>query len=312
MSEVTALATARPSSVASINEMSRDQLDLLKRTIAKGTSDDEFALFVGTSKRLGLDPFAKQIYAVMRKDHGVAKMTIQVSIDGFRWVAARTGELDGQDGPFWCGPDGLWLDVWLHDEPPAAAKVVVWRKGCSRPFTGTAVLGSYAPPGKLERLWEKMPDVMLAKCAEALALRKAFPELSGVYTPEEMAQAGAPDSGRNGVQDAEVVSERRTSTFDADGVERLMRESVDIEALRAIAAKWSAVWVKEPQAVRGRMKNTFDEMAKKHRSTTSAVPAKCDGDHFGDKCGDPNCWQATAEREDAAYMERHANGEGFK
>lgn len=179
--------------------MSREQLDLIKRTYADGTTDDEFALFMTTSQRLGLDPFAKQIYAVKRPTYDKAagryvdKMTIQVGIDGFRAVADRTGENDGQDGPFWCGDDGIWVDAWLHDTAPAAAKVVVYKRGCSRPFTGIATYRSYVQTtkdGKANRQWDQMPDVMLAKCAEALALRKAFPaKLSGVYAPEEMGQA---------------------------------------------------------------------------------------------------------------------------
>jgi hypothetical protein len=90
----------------------------------------------------------------------------------------------------WCGEDGQWTDVWLGSKPPAAAKTTIWRKGAGHPFTGVARFADYNAG---QGLWSKMGATMIAKCSEALALRKAFPaDLSGVYSSDEMEQAVEP------------------------------------------------------------------------------------------------------------------------
>ena len=183
---MTAIAI-REHGTAVSRDMTGDQVDLIKRTIAVGATNDELALFIQQCNRTGLDPFARQIYAIKRQ----GKMTVQVSIDGFRLIAERTGKYAGQTAPQWCGPDGVWVDVWLANTPPAAARVGVMRHDFQQPTYGIATFREYSQ--QASPMWVKMPATMLAKCAEALALRKAFPqEQSGLYTADEMAQASEP------------------------------------------------------------------------------------------------------------------------
>ena len=162
-----------------------EQSQLISSTIAPGCSNDELRLFAYACQRTGLDPFSRQIYAIRR----AGKMTIQAGIDGLRSIAERTGQLDGSSS-YWCGEDGVWVDVWLSSKPPAAAKTIIYRKGCAHPFTATA---RFADFNAGQGLWSKMPSVMIAKCSEAQALRRAFPaDLSGVYSTDEMDQAVEP------------------------------------------------------------------------------------------------------------------------
>lgn len=171
-----------------------ERLELLRHTYANGCTPAEFDLFVAAARRLDLDPFARQITLTQRRKKvngqwvNVAEPV--VTIDGFRAVAEKSGSYEGQTPPQWCGPDGHWVDVWLESTPPAAARVGVHRAGWKEPIWGIAQWEAYAATnrdGELTGWWKKGGPHMLAKCAEALALRKAFPNtLGGVYTSDEL------------------------------------------------------------------------------------------------------------------------------
>ena len=172
------------------------KMQILGDVIAPGLNRAQLDVFAIACNRTRLDPFAKQIYGISRYDAdlGRNKLTIQTSIDGFRIIAERTGKYGGRMPFEWCGKDGVWKDVWLDDAPPAAARARVVRKDWPEPIVAVARYKAYCQTkrdGSPTHMWKKMDAEQLAKCAEALGLRTAFPqELSGLYTDDEMDQAG--------------------------------------------------------------------------------------------------------------------------
>ncbi len=211
MSETKAVTKLEPQSL--ITAFSRDQVDLIKRQYARDATDDELKLFLYAAQSQGLDPLRKQIYFMKNKKGQVVHIT---SIDGYRLVAARTGEHVGTDDA-----------IFDNDENPSKATVTVYRlvNGVRCTFTASARWSEYYPGKELGFMWDRMPCTMLGKCAEALALRKAFPnELGALYIKEEMDQA------------APIEPEIYTGTLDQE-----KRLAVLLEKKKLDESLWEAV-----------------------------------------------------------------------
>jgi phage recombination protein Bet len=210
------------------------QLDLIRHTVAKDCSPDEFNLFIAAAQRAGLDPFRRQISALVFNKTTPAKRRLAVvtNIDGLRAIAARSlryrpdeAEPEFAHDPALKGPTNpLGLEkavvrIYIRDDGAAE-----WR-----PVSGVAYWDEFAPikddwaadeaTGRGRKTgqrtldtsgqWGRMPRVMLAKCAEAQALRKAFPEdLSGLYETSEMDQAGAAELSPTELIDAAAAQDR--------------------------------------------------------------------------------------------------------
>lgn len=252
-------------------------LVLRQSGISDAVTKAELSGFLHLCQRTQLDPFSRQIYLIGRFDRRAGRevFTPQTAIDGYRVVAHRviaaSGETFGYEDTLWCDTSGQWRDAWLSEEPPAAAKVTVLRNG--QRFSAVALFREYVQTGKEGKrlgLWGKMPAGQVAKCAEALALRKAFPhDLAGVYTAEEMAQADNPaaeerhlrtvrlgesDPWATAVPQPQTVAQGRDylhearEATDADAVRQIYREAAQDGAVKEYLAQIAAVG-KEKAAV---------------------------------------------------------------
>ena len=226
------LSTKLPSDLT--GSFTPTQIDLIKSVIAKDATNDELKLFLYTAKRTGLDALTRQIYFVKREvnkklPNGAwvkeGQMTIQTGIDGYRAIAERTGKLAGIDDAIYDSEEETY---------PKKASVTIYKmvEGQRVAYTSSARWSEYAQVytkngvETVGPMWKKMPYLMLAKCAEALALRKAFPnDLSGIYTTEEMAQA---DNKVPEVVPTVEMGEKTTEIAESKGIDQEETAVIDI------------------------------------------------------------------------------------
>ena len=264
-------------------EYTEEQRRLITDVLCKGASPVEVEFFMQVAQRCKLDPFRRQIHAVKRWDSKAKRetLTFQVGIDGLRAIAARTGEYAGNDDPAFVTESNVW-----H---PTKATVTVYRmvQGQRIPFTASVFWDEYVQTtreGAVTSMWQQRPFGQLGKCAEAAALRKAFPEESGgLYTEEELRDDHAtihqpppqPASPREAPVYAEVtIKEPETKpapiTVEAETVEDpetpklydlldAIREATTPEALKEFIADAEAFTVEKHKAA---AKRTIQNRAK--------------------------------------------------
>lgn len=173
-----------------------EQMTLARQTVAKDLDESQFALFCYNCQRLGVHPLDGLLVPIVRNDQGEKRLTFVNTVDLLRSRAAETGDYAGSD-------DATFAYELKDSQYPSDAHVTVWKfvQGEKCSFSATARWEEYYPGDKQGFMWRNKPHVMLGKCAEALALRKAFPkQLSGLYISEELQReiesTGAPARGK--------------------------------------------------------------------------------------------------------------------
>lgn len=222
--------------------VSSEQKALVKSVIFPDATDAELQLFIYECTRRGVHPLDRKIFPIKRNDGetGSKKITFQCSIDYFRSAALESEEYDGQDEPEF-GP----VDIQGY---PEWAKVAVYRKGIDRPFIGIARWKEYYPGEKLGFMWRKMPHAQLAKCAEALAMRKAFPQkLAGLYADEEthQTQSGNEQTGTTSLKD--TIKEAPTGST-ANKANAATKDTRDIKTIETILKEELEAYEPDPAA----------------------------------------------------------------
>lgn len=181
-----------------------EELKMIWAKMPQGVPIEEAFAFLSRAKALSLDPIGGQI---ILQSHtmkgGEVRYTIIVGIDGYRSMAIRTGlYAPGDDTRFDYNEDGTLRSATVFVKR-YHAESNQWNQ-----FSATAFFDEYcvfyydrdARERRPTQMWAKMGHTMLEKCAEAKALRRGFPEaLSGLYTPEELAQT---NSATNDAQEA--------------------------------------------------------------------------------------------------------------
>lgn len=238
---------------------------LAMANLAPDTPNAILGMFFHNCQATGLDPFRREVYLIGRGKRE-KKYTIQTGIDGFLHIAEDTGAYQGIEGPYWCGEDGQWVDVWVSKIPPVAARAGVRRKDHEAVTWGTAVYDEFVPmeevyegtypnrkpTGRYEpaAMWKKMPSNQLAKCAIAQAVRKAFPRrTAGLYVNEEMDAADATERNETRREEAAAATRQTAGqawrTGDAQVVEGEVIEE-DIATLRAEVERIASVLSTSP------------------------------------------------------------------
>lgn len=177
-------------------------MQTVRETVFPNSTDSELALFFNRCAVIGCNPLDQLIHPMKFKDKNSEsgfKVVFITSINLLRSKSDETGLYNGMDEPEFSDETielSFFEDVWKDNfkesvektiSVPLWCKVKVYRKDIERPFIGKCFWTEYYPGDQKGAQWRMRPHVMLAKVAEALARRLAFPDkLNKLYTDEEL------------------------------------------------------------------------------------------------------------------------------
>lgn len=167
----------------------QQQVDTIRRTVAKGATQEELDMFLHLSRTYGLDPFAKEIWFIKMGREPI----IFTSRDGYLKIANRDPRFDGMEADvvyagdsFRKTKDGVEHVYGAKDRgAPIGAYCIVHRSDRRIPTYVFAPYKDYHKGGN----WNTYPHAMILKVAEAQALKRAF-SISGLVTREEIIDEG--------------------------------------------------------------------------------------------------------------------------
>ena len=188
----TSIATTQSTALSAMPES--ELIGVLQTSLYPGAAIGSVKMVLGYCKAAGLDPMQKPVHIVPMWDKNSKAMrdVVMPGIGLYRTQAARSGQYAGVTDPEF-GPDVTETIGGVEITFPAWCKVTVKRllgnqvvEFAAREFWkenyATAGKDSAAP----NAMWKKRPYGQIAKCAEAQALRKAFPEFGSAPTADEM------------------------------------------------------------------------------------------------------------------------------
>lgn len=177
------IQTTGTTAVSATRSLTREQVDLIKRTCAKEATDDELSLFIAYCNNKGVNPLSKEIY--FTKYNG--QVNFLVSYHFMLAKVQETGLFEGMTLPLFCGEDGNWKELWTTKTLPVACKVGIFRKGYREAVYSIRYMEETQQSNPQ---WKKQPLQMLRKATIADALRLTFDDiLRGMYTIDEMPTA---------------------------------------------------------------------------------------------------------------------------
>lgn len=175
-----------------------ERIQTLRATLAKDCTPAQFELALAFCQRTGLDPFLRQAHIVVRQ----GQLTLQIGIDGHRAIALRSGVYAGEEGPLYCGKDGVYTDSWVQEGPPKLVRFTVWRHDYERPFTAIIDFKEFESLGGA--LWQKAPLHMSGIRAASHAYRKAFQQELASHARVAQAMGVAMESSAESARELDV------------------------------------------------------------------------------------------------------------